>query len=416
MRVIAVANQKGGVGKTTVAINLSACLAKNGSRTLLVDLDPQSHCAVGLAVPEDQIEQSIAEVLMPEESGKSVQISEVTWEIGSRLELAPSRLDLAAFEPRMAEAPDRDARLLMALHRVKEQYDFCIIDCPPHIGLLTFNALQAADEVIIPVDTGYFAMQGLGKQIETVEHLRKQTGKNLKIRILSNMYDVRTKYAREALAELRRHFGTLMLSTFINFNTKLREASSLGQPIVDYEPTSMGSKDFTKLAREVVSLAEPNRAAVNSAFLQQADDLAAKAEKLLATSKTLLGPDLLKGRETAETAGAATAVADPATEEQIDRKIERIYGVRQTAEGIVFAAHAPGAESVSIAGDFNKWSADEHMMNASGHDGDFELLVPLAPGRYTYRLVVDGRWQHDPANEAVETNPYGELNSVVEVC
>ncbi len=230
MRVIAVANQKGGVGKTTVAVNLSACLAKTGQRTLLVDLDPQSHCAVGLAVPEDQIELSVSEVLMPDEAGRPVQIPEITWEICSRLELAPSRLDLAAFEPKMADAPDRDCRLLQALEHVKDQYDYCILDCPPHIGLLTFNALQAAEEVIIPVDTGYFAMQGLGKQIETIEHLRKQTGRTLRIRILSNMYDVRTKYAREALAELRRHFGSLMLQTFINFNTKLREASSLGQP------------------------------------------------------------------------------------------------------------------------------------------------------------------------------------------
>lgn len=410
MRVIAVANQKGGVGKTTVAINLSACLAKTGHRTLLVDMDPQSHCAVGLAVPEDQIEQSIVEVLMPDEYGKSVQIPEVTWEIGSRLELAPSRLDLAAFEPKMAEAPDRDARLLMALHRVKEQYDFCVIDCPPHIGLLTFNALQAADEVVIPVDTGYFAMQGLGKQIETIEHLRKQTGKNLKIRILSNMYDVRTKYAREALAELRRHFGSLMLSTFVNFNTKLREASGLGQPIAEYEPTSMGSKDFMKLAHEIISLAEPTPGMVNSVLLEQADALAAKAEKLLATSKTLIG----SGRRAEGGNGTSSATA-VATHEEIHRKIEQVYGARQTPEGVVFATHAPGARRVSIAGDFNKWSAEQHVMRSGRLDGDFELLVTLPPGRYSYRLVVDGRWQHDPANQVVETNPYGELNSVVEV-
>lgn len=415
MRVIAVANQKGGVGKTTVAINLSACLAKSGSRTLLVDMDPQSHCAVGLAVPEDQIEQSIVEVLMPEDGGKGVQISEVTWEIGSRLELAPSRLDLAAFEPKMAESPDRDARLLMALHRVKDQYEYCVIDCPPHIGLLTFNALQAADEVIIPVDTGYFAMQGLSKQIETIEHLRKQTGKNLKIRILSNMYDVRTKYAREALAELRRHFGSLMLSTFINFNTKLREASSLGQPIVEYESTSMGSKDFMKLAREIASLGEQAPGMVNTILLEQADELAAKAERLLATSKTLIGSHRRMETSGESHSAVATTVADE-QDEQIQLKIEQAYGVRQTPEGIVFATHAPGASRVSIAGDFNRWSDQEHVMNASHRDGDFELLVTLPPGRYNYRLVVDGRWQNDPANETVDTNPYGELNSVVEVC
>jgi chromosome partitioning protein len=404
MRVIAVANQKGGVGKTTVAINLSACLAKTGQRTLLVDLDPQSHCAVGLAVPEDQIEMSIAEVLMPDEASRAVHIPEITWEICSRLELAPSRLDLAAFEPKMADAPDRDRRLLTALHRVHDQYDFCVLDCPPHIGLLTFNALQAADEVIIPVDTGYFAMQGLGKQIETIEHLRKQTGKNLKIRILSNMYDVRTKYAREALAELRRHFGSLMLQTFVNFNTKLREASSLGQPISEYEPNSMGSKDFIKLAREVISLAEPNT--VPNALMEQADELAVKAERLLATSKVLIGP----GRRGDGGSGAAVA-----THEEIHQRIEQIYGACQTSEGVAFATHAPGARRVSVAGDFNRWSAEQHVMRPGHLTGDFELSIPLPPGRYSYRLVVDGRWQHDPANQIVETNPYGELNSVVEV-
>jgi chromosome partitioning protein len=406
MRVIAVANQKGGVGKTTVAINLSSCLAKTGQRTLLVDLDPQSHCAVGLAVPEDQIEMSIAEVLMPDEASRPVRIPEITWEICSRLELAPSRLDLAAFEPKMADAPDRDCRLVAALQQVKEQYDYCILDCPPHIGLLTFNALQAAEEVIIPVDTGYFAMQGLGKQIETIEHLRKQTGRNLKIRILSNMYDVRTKYAREALAELRRHFGSLMLQTFINFNTKLREASSLGQPISEYEPNSMGSKDFMKLAREVISLAEPT-GSVPQALLEHADELAAKAERLLATSQALIGPS----RRTEVANGASVA-----THEEIHSRIEQVYGARQTPEGVCFAAHAPGAQRVSVAGDFNRWSPEQHVMKAGSLAGDFELLIPLPPGRYSYRLVVDGRWQHDPANKTVETNPYGELNSVVEVC
>jgi len=401
MRVIAVANQKGGVGKTTVAINLSACLAKAGHRTLLVDLDPQAHCAVGLAVPEDQIEVSIAEVLMPDEPGRAVQIPDITWEICSRFELAPSRLDLAAFEPKMADAPDRDSRLACALEPVQDRYDFCVIDCPPHVGLLTFNALQAAGEVIIPVDTGYFALQGLSKQIETIEHLRQAAGKELKIRILANLYDVRTKYAREALADLRRHFGSLVLRTFINFNTKLREAAGMGQPITEYAPNSMGCKDFLKLAREMVGFAEP--AAVPESLVEQADDLAAKAERLLATSRTLIGPSEREGQ------------TEPATDEQIAERIEKIYGVRQTPEGMLFVTHAPGAKEVRLAGDFNNWSPEAHRMSPGPSDGDFQLLIPLPPGRYCYRLVVDGRWQHDPANAAVETNPFGELNSVVEV-
>ncbi len=219
------------------------------------------------------------------------------------------------------------------------------------------------------------------------------------------MYDVRTKYAREALAELRRHFGSLMLTTFINFNTKLREASSLGQPISEYEFNSMGSKDFMKLAREVISLAEPK--GVSSALLEQADDLAAKAERLLATSKVLIGP----GRRAQS--GNGTGVA---THEQIHERIEQVYGARQTPEGVIFSTHAPDAKRVAIAGDFNRWSPELHVMKAGRLAGDFELSINLPTGRYSYRLVVDGRWQHDPANRAVETNPFGELNSVVEVC
>ncbi|MFQ6048807.1 MAG: ParA family protein, partial [Phycisphaerae bacterium] len=157
MRTIAIANQKGGCGKTTVAINLSACLAKEGRRTLLVDMDPQSHCAIGLAVPEEQIELSIADVLLGGPEQPPVELSRIIWQIATNFDLAPSRIDLAGFEQRMAGAEDRDRRLQQALAGLAEPYEFVVIDCPPHVGLLTFNALRAADEVIVPVDTGYFA-------------------------------------------------------------------------------------------------------------------------------------------------------------------------------------------------------------------------------------------------------------------
>ncbi len=395
MRIIAVANQKGGCGKTTVAVNLSACLAREGRRVLLVDVDPQGHCALGLAVPEEQIELSIAEVLDAE--GEPIDLARIVWQITTNFDLAPSRTELAAYEFKMNGVTNADLQLRKALLSVADKYDFAVIDCPPHIGLLTLSALRAAGEVIVPVDTGYFSLQGLTKQLETIDRMREQTGHDLEIRILANLYDVRTKLAREILAELRRKFDPIMFRAFINFNTKLKEGSSFGQPITEYDPASMGCRDFVRLARELIALG--GREEAPSAILAQADQLAVSAEKLLATTVPLF----------------ARRAGEPATPEEIDRRIEEIYGVQQADDGVVFRTHAPGASTVSLAGDFNNWDPDSTPMQPGEREGDFQARLRLEPGRYRYRLVVDGRWQQDPHNTYVESNPYGELNSVVEV-
>jgi chromosome partitioning protein len=405
MRTIAIANQKGGCGKTTVAINLAACLAREGKRTLLVDMDPQGHCGLGLAVPEEQIEFTVADVLVGEDARGQVEMNRVIWQIAANFDLAPARIDLAALEQRLAGVDDRDLRLKAALESVAAQYEYVVVDCPPHVGLLTFNALRAADDVLVPVETGYFSLQGLAKQLETVEQVRQQANHDLVLKVVANQYDVRTKLGREVLGELRKRHGNLLCRSFINFNTKLKEAASLGQAITEYDPASVGMRDFTKLAREVISSGQVQEApvvpdAVPSDVLDRAEQLAAKADKLLATSTTLVD---LEQRP-----------AEKSTPQEVQERIDQIYGVVQIPEGVRFAAHAPGASQVSLAGDFNDWSPDSTPLASRGAD-DFETVLPLEPGRYRYRLVVDGRWQQDPCNQSVETNPYGELNSVVEV-
>src|SRR5678815_2829464 len=160
MRTVAIINQKGGCGKTTTSINLAACLARLGHKTLLIDIDPQGHCGVGLAVPEAQIEP---------QDGRVSKLSEMVWQIASDFDLAPSNIKLAAFEQVFAGRPGREERLLKALDAVKPTYEWCIIDCPPSVGLLTFNALRASDEVIVPVETGFFSLHGLTKMMETLE-------------------------------------------------------------------------------------------------------------------------------------------------------------------------------------------------------------------------------------------------------
>ncbi len=396
MRIIAIVNQKGGCGKTTVAINLSACLARQGRRTLLVDLDPQGHCGVGLAVPEDQIEGCLYNVFMNE---PPPDLSSITWQISERFDLAPSKSGLAHVEQEMATAPDRFERLARSLVSVSDAYDYCILDCPPSQGLLTGNALHAANEVIIPVDTGYFALHGLHRQVETVAKHREQTNRDLRIHILPNLYDVRTKHARETLAELRKKFGDMVFNTPINFNTKIREATSYGQPIAEYAPSSPGHRDFARLTNELI--ASESEESVRRTILQQADELAERADQLLATSEVLFG-------------GNRTTEAE-ATPEQIEQRIQHIYGVTQDEHGVHFCVKAPGAQKVQIAADFNNWSPQTTELHRDGVEGVFETTVSLVPGHYRYRYVIDGRWMQDPHNDYVESNPYGELNSIVEV-
>lgn len=441
MRTIAIANQKGGCGKTTVSINLAACLAREGRRTLLVDMDPQGHCALGLAVPEDQIEISMHDVLTNRSNGSRVDIGRSIWQITANFDLAPATTSLARFEMSVQGAPDWADRLNDALVPVADKYDFAIVDCPPHIGVLTYNALHAASEVIVPVDTGYFSLQGLTKQLETIEALRAQRAEPLEVRILANLYDVRTKLGREILNELKRRFGELMCHTFINFNTKLREGASFGQPITEYDPGSMGFRDFVRLARELISSGGPEM--VPTALIRQADNLAERADKLLATSRPLFGRDGSQTTSRQEAAATATceatrteaveqavtaahqqtAMHEQATEsprrdsspEAIQERIDEIYGVRATEEGMLFVAHAPGAVRVNLAGDFNNWSPEATPMMPTGGGGRFQALLPLSPGRYRYRFVVDGVWCSDPHNEKLETNPFGDSDSVVEV-
>ena len=411
MRTIAIANQKGGCGKTTISINLAACLAREGRRTLLVDMDPQGHCALGLAVPEDQIEISIYDVLVSAgangngPSRDPIDITRSIWQITANFDLVPATTALARFEMEEWNRPDAEQRLAHVLSSVSDKYDFALVDCPPHIGLLTRSALAAASEVVIPVDTGYFSLQGLSRQIETVETIRAQREEPLEIRVLANLYDVRTKLGREILNELKRKFGPLMCSTFINFNTKLREGASFGQPITEYDPASMGFRDFVRLARELIAAGGPEMVPVT--LLRQADDLAAKAQKLLATSRPLFGKGGFEADHLAE------AVA--ASHEQIQEKIERIYGARATQEGVLFVAEAPGARQVHVAGDFNDWSATATPMQRLEDGSGFRALLPLGPGRYRYRYVIDGHWNADPHNNMAEQNPFGDMNSIVEV-
>lgn len=447
MRTIAVVNQKGGCGKTTVAINLASALAGAGQRVLLVDMDPQSHCAVGLAVPEEQIEQSIYDVLISRSKNEPMKLSEILWQISDRLELAPASIDLSAFEQQMAGIADRECCLRDALSEARSDYNYVIIDCPPAVGLLTFNALRAATDVIVPVETGYFALHGLSKQLETLSILCRRCNQQVDVRVLASMYDIRTKMAREILAELRKHFGDKMFQTVVCFNTKIKEASSFGQPISEYDSTSRGHKDFRLLAEEVLgSQAKQQRHEFVNSLTSQLESISATADELLQTTKTPIQAvpapkieeqtpqrteefvqqrDMSKSSTEVEQEAHKMEFTDQpesadllnveASDERTAAKLSNYYGVSQMNEAVVFVTLYPRAKNVQIAGDFNNWQPEKTPMEKVGDSGVWQTEMNLPAGRYRYRMVVDGQWQQDPYNELTEVNPFGGFNSVIEI-
>jgi chromosome partitioning protein len=246
-RVIAIVNQKGGVGKTTTAINLCASLAALEKRTLLVDLDPQSNATSGLGLDLKSIGTSVYDVLL---DGVDIRLVVQPTEVPF-LSLAPSSIDLVGAEVELSGAENREARLREALQRIREEYDFLIVDCPPSLGLLTLNGLVAADEILIPIQCEYYALEGLGQLLKTVELVRSNLNLALKIGgIILTMFDARLSLAKQVAEDIRQHFPDKVFETVIPRNVRLAEAPSFGKPVLLYDITSSGAQSYLKLAEE----------------------------------------------------------------------------------------------------------------------------------------------------------------------
>jgi len=247
-RIIAIINQKGGSGKTTTAVNLGAYLAIFGRTVLLIDLDPQSHSTIHLGIKPHEIQKSIYNVMM--EESPLLEIIRQT-EI-SNLFIAPANIHLSGAEIELAGIVGREMVLKDALERVKYRYNYILIDCPPSLGLLTVNALTVAKEVIIPVQTEFFALEGMGKLLNTVEIVRKRLNRELDITgIVPTMFDARTNLSKEVIEKIKEYFKDKVYKTVIRKNVKLAEASSHGKPIAIYDPRSTGAEDYESLSREV---------------------------------------------------------------------------------------------------------------------------------------------------------------------
>jgi chromosome partitioning protein len=344
MRTIAIANQKGGCGKTTTAINLAACLAINNRKVLLVDMDPQAHATLGLNVlPELNIYNVLSRL-----TDKKAQLPDIIITISENLHLVPSGIVLSTLEQELSGEIGRESCLLDALTEFGPGYDYVLIDCPPNLGILTINAIRASSELIIPTESSRFSVEGIDQLIGIVDLIRDRLNHNVDYRILVTNFDSRLAHSFNMLKKIKEKFADKMFNTIIHVNVKLKEAQNQGAHILNYNKYSRGAKDYFSLSREIITQEGP--------FVQM-----------------------------------------PRISE------------------IILSLTAPEAKEVYLAGDFNQWRIDNKSRMELGDGGKWMKRLQLKPGNYRYRFVVDGQWRQDPENPRYEVNPFGSMDSLLEV-
>ena len=353
MRVIALANQKGGCGKTTTATNLAAALALNAKKVLLIDNDPQGHATLAFGFRERDFSLSTYDLYLTSD----ILVEDAFLEAGENLHLLPAGVELAAVEQALAGTTDRELRLREKLRRSALPYDYVLIDCPPAVSLLTFNALLACGEVLVPVDPSVYSLQAARKLHETLAVLREQRGHDVVPRVLMCDYDTRPRFVRTLMAELDTQYERELLDTIIHHTVRFREAAGAGTPVVRLDPESRGAVDFRCLAREIV-----------------ADEV-----------------DV-----------SVTAV---------DHWVALLHGPQPTGAGVRFEADFPRAKAVRVTGSFCDWSAKGLPLERRD-DGIWECHLALEPGNYEYRFIVDGAWLPDPHNTRSAPNEFGGVNSL----
>lgn len=360
MKVIAISNQKGGCGKTTTAINLAACLAHMGQKVLLIDLDPQTHASFGLGLDTTNLDSTIYNVMTGSEKKKK-GIEEVTIRLSENFDLAPSHILLSTIEQEFRDKPNSVSYLHHAIQPATKKYDYIIIDSPPSLGFLTFSALRASEQTIIPIETSCFAVMGLNKLLGMTELIKLKLNHTIAVNGLITLYDRRVRYTKKIVDQIEKYFKDNLFGTVIRVNIALREAASFGKSVIAYSKYSNGAKDYMDLAKELL-VADKG---------EDVTQFYKKSSEMISRTKSVL---------------------------------------------VKFSLSWPDARYVYIVGDFNDWKlTEENRLKSAPKEGAWEKRVTLKPGKYKYKYVVDGRWIQDPDNPHSEINPFGNLDSILTV-
>jgi len=373
MNRIAVANQKGGCGKTTTAINLAGAIANLGKRVLIVDLDPQAHATFGLGMTNRSADKSIYSVLT-DNLEKRKTILDCIVNVTQNLDMIPSNILLSTLEQELKDTEGAVSKLHEALYSTKLNYDYVVIDCPPSLGFLTFNALRAAELVVVPVDMGAFSLVGVGKLLGMIELIKINIGHSPTVRSLATLFDRRLKYSQIMLDDIKSFFKDQMLETVIRLNVTLKKAAAKGVTVTQFDNKSNGALDHKALAQEIIRMegAEEFKKAMAECAYKQEEAILPQAPRI---------PAIQTKEEPAE-------------------------------RYIAFQVNAPEAKEVYIVGDFNHWKIDDASRLSRMENGRWEKKYTLTPGKYRYKFVVDGKWVLDSTNQDKEQNPYGTYDSV----
>ncbi len=377
MKTIAIANQKGGCGKTTTAINVSAALAATGRRTLLVDLDPQAHASFGLRTSNLPTDKSIYYALT-DNPEKKRSLDSCIANVSRNFDIVPSNIQLSTLEQEFKGKEDAVSELYKVLSSYPSTHEYTIIDCPPSLSFLTFNALRAADRVIVPIDMSAFTLMGVGKLLGMVELITTKIGHVPRLNALATLFDIRTTYSQSVLEEVKAFFGDQMFRTVIRLNVALKRAVSEGVSVIDFDKTSKGAKDYTALCYETLRL-----------------------DGVEDPKKPFVSPMSLRATEKQE------SVLFP--QEKIEESFE------PEIKEVTFVMESPVARDIYVAGDFNDWQLNDGSKLARIENGCWEKQVKLPRGRYRYKFVVDGEWMVDSKNQLREINAFGSFDSVMEI-
>ena len=365
MKIIAITNQKGGCGKTTTAINLAAALALTGKKILLIDLDPQSHASFGLGANLQAVDKSTYNALTDNEE-KRRNLSDCISNVSQNLDIVSSNILLSTLEQELKDKDDAVSKLREAISSAKLDYSYIIIDCPPSLGFLTFNALRAAEMILVPIDMSAFSLMGVGKLLGMLELIKVKIGHSPAVNAVATLFDNRTKYSHTMLNEIKSFFRNQMLETVIRTSVALKKAAANGVSVIQFDKNSNGAIDHIALADELLRA-----------------EGAKEFEKALSELPVALPPP-------------------PAVQEPVNREVD-------------FTVSAPDAREIYLVGDFNHWKINEESRLARLDDGKWVKKMGLEPGKYRYKFVVDGEWTIDDHNTDREQNAFGTFDSVIKL-